>query len=82
MGEARWDPHGTHLAAGCAWVCVCARVCVWRTKRYDDIATMVVGWINAGGRQSEHMKEPSAHSHPGESQERMAVGDTTPRCTW
>ena len=47
MGEARWDPHGTHLAAGCAWE-------GWRTKRHDDIATMMVEWINvAGGRAHE-----------------------------
>ena len=47
MGEARWDPHGTHLSAGCAWG-------GWRTKRHDDIATMMVEWINAaGGRAHE-----------------------------
>jgi hypothetical protein len=47
MGEARWDPHGTHLVAGCAWG-------GWRTKRHDDIATMMVEWINAaGGRAHE-----------------------------
>ena len=47
MGEARWDPHGTHLAAGCAWG-------GWRTKRHDDIAAMMVEWINAaGGRAHE-----------------------------
>ena len=47
MGEARWDPHGTHLAAGCAWG-------GWRTKQHGDIATVVVEWINAaGGRAHE-----------------------------
>jgi hypothetical protein len=47
MGEARWDPHGVHLSAGCAWG-------GWRTKRHDDITAMVVEWINAvGGRAHE-----------------------------
>ena len=47
MGEARWDPHGNHLAAGCPWG-------GWRTKRHDNIATLMVEWINAaGGRAHE-----------------------------
>ena len=37
MGDARWDPHRIHLAAGCAWG-------GWRTKWHDDIATMIVEW--------------------------------------
>ena len=47
MGEARRDPHGTHLPAGCAWG-------GWRTKRHDNMATLMVEWINAaGGRAHE-----------------------------
>ena len=51
--EARWDPHGTHLATGCAWG-------GWRTKRHDDIATMMAEWINAAGGRAH---ERSNHWH-------------------
>jgi hypothetical protein len=47
IGEVRWDSQGTHLAARYAWG-------GWRTKRHDEIATMMVEWINAaGGRAHE-----------------------------
>ena len=73
MGEARWDPQGTHLTAGCVWG-------EWRTKRHDDIVTMMVEWINAaGGRAYERT---IGTFHPGESQERMAAGGTTLRRMW
>ena len=44
MGEARWGPHGTHLAAGCTWGGE-----GWTTEQHDDIATIMVEWINAAG---------------------------------